>query len=76
MKLQYFSDTDTLLIRFNDQTVDETRDLDENATLDLDAEGRVVAMTVEHASERADVNSISYQQVPASLSGATGVSHP
>lgn len=71
MKLQYFSDTDTLLIRFNDQTVAETRDLDENATLDLDAEGRVVAMTVEHASERADVHSISYQQMPAPLSAAT-----
>jgi len=65
MKIQYFTDTDTLLITFNDRPVAETRDLDENATLDLDADSQLVALTLEHASHRADVNSIVYQQVSA-----------
>jgi len=65
MKIQFFADTDTLLITFNDRSVAETRDLDENTTLDLDAQGRIVAMTLEHASQRADVHSVSYEQVPA-----------
>ena len=62
MKIQCFADTDTLLITFNDRPVSETQDLDEDTTLDLDAEGRVVALTFEHASEWADVHSVSYQQ--------------
>ena len=65
MKIQYFADTDTLLIALNDRPVAETRDLDDNTTLDLDGEGHLVALTLEHASQRADVHSLSYQQVPA-----------
>ncbi len=65
MKIQFFADTDTLLIAFNDRPVAETRDLNENATMDLDIEGRVVALTIENASQRVDVHSVSYQQLPA-----------
>jgi len=65
MKIQYFADTDTLLIALNDRPVADTRDLDDNTTLDFDAEGRLVALTLEHASQRADVHSLSYEQVPA-----------
>jgi uncharacterized protein YuzE len=70
MKIQYFADTDTLLITFNDRPVAETRDLDENTTIDLDAEKRLLALTLEHASQRADVHSVSYQQVPAPKANA------
>ena len=43
----------------------ETRDLDENTTLDLDAQGDISAITVEHASERAGIPEFSYEQVAA-----------
>ncbi|MEM7682788.1 MAG: DUF2283 domain-containing protein [Planctomycetota bacterium] len=55
MKLQYFRDTDTLYIEFRAGDVAESRDLDENTVLDLDATGHVCAITVEHASQRTDV---------------------
>jgi uncharacterized protein YuzE len=55
MKIQYFHDTDTLYIEFNAQRITETRDLDDNTVLDLDAEGRVCAITLEHASLRANL---------------------
>jgi uncharacterized protein YuzE len=71
MKIQCFADTDTLLITFNDRGVAETRDLDENATLDLDTKGQVVAMTLEHASQRADVHSVSFEEIPAAKAAAT-----
>jgi uncharacterized protein YuzE len=45
--------------------VSETRDLDENTTLDLDAQGDISAITVEHASKRAGVPEFSYEQVAA-----------
>ena len=43
MKVQYFEDTDTLYIESKSQQIAQTRDLDENTLLDLDADGNVVA---------------------------------
>lgn len=65
MKIRYFEDTDTLLIEFREEPVAETRDLDENTVLDLDAHGNVCAITVEHASERAGIPQFSYEQIAA-----------
>ena len=65
MRVRYFTDTDTMLIEFSDSAVVETRDLDENTTLDLDASGNICAITVEHASIRADAPKFSYEQVAA-----------
>lgn len=65
MRIRYFAETDTLHIAFRDAAVVETRDLDENTQLDLDANGGVCAITVEHASERAGIPQFSYEQVPA-----------
>ena len=65
MKVRYFGDTDTLLIEFRDLPVAETRDLDENTTLDLDAQGNIRAITVEHASKRTDAPHFSYEQIAA-----------
>ncbi len=36
MKVRYFTDTDTLYIEFQAGDIAETRDLDENTTIDLD----------------------------------------
>ena len=52
MKISYFEDTDTLLIERKPGSVVETRDLDEDTLMDLDAQGQVLAITVEHASAR------------------------
>ena len=46
MKVRYFDDTDTLYIEFRDQGIAQTRDLDEDTVLDLDAEGRICAITL------------------------------
>ncbi|OFW09133.1 MAG: hypothetical protein A3H96_25170 [Acidobacteria bacterium RIFCSPLOWO2_02_FULL_67_36] len=65
MKIRYFAETDTLHIEFRNVPVSETRDLDENTLLDMDAEGNISAITVEHASERTGVPEFSYEQVTA-----------
>ena len=65
MKIRYFSGTDTLLIEFRDVPVAETRDLDENTLLDLDAEGNILSITIEHASTRTDAPAFSYEQITA-----------
>jgi uncharacterized protein YuzE len=53
------------LIEFRDTPGSETRDLVENTLLDLDAAGNICAITVEHASERADIPRFSYEQLAA-----------
>ena len=65
MKIRYFAETDTLFIEFRDAPVAETRDLDENTVLDVDANGNICASTVEHASVRADIPKFSYEQIAA-----------
>lgn len=65
MKIRYFQDTDTLHIEFKAVEVAETRDLDENTLLDLDRDGNIAGITVEHASKRADIPKFSYEQVAA-----------
>ncbi|MCX7000360.1 MAG: DUF2283 domain-containing protein [Candidatus Sumerlaeota bacterium] len=65
MKIKYFQDTDTLYIEFKAGEVAETKDLDENTLLDLDRDGNICTITVEHASERADIPHFSFEQVVA-----------
>lgn len=65
MKIRYFADTDTLLILFRDAPVAETRDLDEDTLLEVDSDGNICAMTVEHASTRAGAPEFSYEEVAA-----------
>ncbi len=65
MKIRYFEDTDTLLIEFREAAVAETRDLDEDTILDLDAAGNICSITVEHASTRADAPQFSFEKVAA-----------
>jgi len=62
MRVQYFSDTDTLYIEFRAADVAETRDLDENTILDLDSKGQICGITVEHAKERTELPKFSYEQ--------------
>jgi uncharacterized protein YuzE len=64
MKIKYFQDSDTLYIEFRETQVMETRDLDENTLLDLDSDGNICAITVEHAKERAEVPGFSYELIP------------
>jgi uncharacterized protein YuzE len=65
MKIKYFQDTDTLYIECRAVEVAGTRDLDENTLLDLDGEGNICGITIEHASERAGIPAFSYEHIPA-----------
>lgn len=65
MKIKYFQDTDTLYIEFKVAEVAETKDWDENTLIDLDGEGHICAITIEHASDRADIPHFSFEQIAA-----------
>lgn len=65
MKVKYFADTDTVYIEFSDNDIAESKDLDENTILDVDAEGNVCAITFEHASQRTDVSRLTVEGIAA-----------
>ncbi len=55
MKIEYFQDTDTLLLEFSSATIADTKDLNENTLVEFDTEGKLVSMTIEHAKEQMNV---------------------
>lgn len=65
MIIRYFPDTDTLYLAFTEREVAETVDFNEDTLLDIDADGNIVGITVEHARARVDLSHISFQQVIA-----------
>ena len=67
MKIKYFSDTDTALVEFFGRKVAETKEINENIYIDLDASGNLVAMTIEHARKQASLPFLSYEQIGKEL---------
>lgn len=65
MKVRYFEDTDTLYIELSDRVPAQTEELNENVLLELDNEGKLVALTVEHAKEAQGKLNFSYETVAA-----------
>ena len=65
MNIRYYTETDTLHIEFRDATISETRDFDEDTLIDLDEDGRICAITIEHASIRAGTPQFFYEQIVA-----------
>jgi uncharacterized protein YuzE len=60
VKIKYFDTTDTALLEFSDTHASETRELSEDIYLDLNDQGHVVSITIEHASLRGNISEISF----------------
>jgi uncharacterized protein YuzE len=65
MKVKYYPDTDTLFIEFKDANVSKARELDEDTMLDVDAQGNICGITIEHAKSRADAPNFSFENAAA-----------
>lgn len=63
MKVKYFSDTDTAHVEFTGQEVSETKEISKNVFVDLDKDGNLVNMTIEHAKQNAGLSEFSYQEM-------------
>ncbi len=63
MKIKYFEDTDTALLEFSERPIFETKEINENIYLDLDEDGNLIGMTIEHALSQANINEVSFQQI-------------
>lgn len=64
MRIQYFADTDTLYINIRDIASSDSGDVGPDMLADYDEDGAIVALTIEHASVRADLGSVDVRDVP------------
>ena len=62
MKINYFEDTDIAFIEFTSQPVAETRELCENIYIDLDEQGNLVSMKIEHAKTSANILDFTFER--------------
>ena len=67
MRVRYFADTNSALVELAEGTPVETRELDESISVDLDADGHIVSLTVEHAQRSAGMEEFSYERLPAKV---------
>ncbi len=63
MRVKYFSDTDTAQVEFTDKEISETKEISENVYIDLDENGNLVSMTIEHAKNNAMLSEFSFQEI-------------
>jgi uncharacterized protein YuzE len=63
MEIRYFNETDTLLIDFSNREIIETKDINENVLVEFDKDGELVSMTIEHAKNRLDVDTLLFHIV-------------
>ena len=50
-------------MEFSDHQVAQTKEINENIYVDLDADDNLVNMTIEHASTQANITEVAYQHI-------------
>ena len=65
MKLHYYPETDSLYIELNARPSTDSREIAEGLVIDFDAEGNVVGIDINHASQKLDLSSLEAVSVPA-----------
>jgi uncharacterized protein YuzE len=68
MKVKYFEDSDTALVEFQSKEIQETREVSENIYIDLDSEGNLVSMTIEHAKDKASIHEVAFERMASQAS--------
>lgn len=63
MKIAYFPETDMLSITLRDQPSLESEEVAPGFVLDFGADGAVVGLEIEHASQRVNIESISVSEL-------------
>ena len=62
MKIVYDNATDSMYIHFSDQVACDSSEAANGVVLDLNEDGEVVGIDIQHASKIADVNKLVFEQ--------------
>ncbi|MBM4275753.1 MAG: DUF2283 domain-containing protein [Deltaproteobacteria bacterium] len=66
MKISYYPDTDSLYIDLSEQPSAESREISEGVVLDYDAQGRLVGIDIDNASNKVELKKLTLSKLPAS----------
>jgi uncharacterized protein YuzE len=66
MKLQYDRETDSLYIDLNARPSVDSREVQDGVVLDFDAQGQIVGIDIQHASEILDLATLETESLPVS----------
>jgi uncharacterized protein YuzE len=64
MKLSYDKATDSLYIHLSNTPSVDSDEVADGVVLDFDSDGVLVGIDVQHASQKADINSVSLSHLP------------
>jgi uncharacterized protein YuzE len=65
MKLNYYSETDSLYIDLSEQPSVESREISEGIVLDYDAAGNLVGIDIDNASRKVELKKLTLNKLPA-----------
>jgi uncharacterized protein YuzE len=65
MKLNYYSETDSLYIDLSERPSVESREISEGIVLDYDATGNLVRIDIDNASQKVDLKKLTLNKLPA-----------
>ncbi|HET9402323.1 MAG TPA: DUF2283 domain-containing protein [Candidatus Acidoferrales bacterium] len=65
MKLHYDRETDSLYIDLNSRPSADSREIQEGLVIDLDEQGQVVGIDIQHASKLLDLETLEAESLPA-----------
>ncbi|MBM3330185.1 MAG: DUF2283 domain-containing protein [Calditrichaeota bacterium] len=71
MKLNYYSETDSLYIDLSEAVSAESREVSEGITLDYDEVGNLVGIDIDNASRKLNLREITMTNIPAGVLKAT-----
>jgi len=64
MKLHYYPETDSLYIDLNSRPSADSREITDGLVADFDADGNIVGIDIDHASERLDLKTLEAIALP------------
>ncbi|MYI93723.1 DUF2283 domain-containing protein [Candidatus Poribacteria bacterium] len=67
MKLNYYPETDSLYINLSDQPSVESQEISEGVLLDYDADGNLVGIDIDNASNKVEMEKLILSKVPSKI---------
>jgi uncharacterized protein YuzE len=67
MKLNYHPDTDSLYIDLSERPSAQSREISNGVVLDYDADGRLVGIDIDNASNKVDLNRLILSKLPGKV---------
>jgi uncharacterized protein YuzE len=71
MKLNYHPETDSLYIDLSERPSAESREISEGVVLDYDAEGKLVGIDIDNASNKVELKNLILSKIPSKVETAT-----